>query len=64
MNGNYYDVEEDVVSTPFVDLLAQARKLPEVVFMLKSNEQKWLQRNLDRKKIEEELEEIKEKRRL
>lgn len=28
MNGNYYDVEEDVVSTPFVDLLAQARKLP------------------------------------
>lgn len=31
--------------------------------MLKSNEQKWLMRNLDKKKIEEELEQIKEKRR-
>jgi len=28
INGNYYDVEEEAVQTPFVDLLANARKLP------------------------------------
>ena len=59
INGNYYDVEEDTVQTPFVDLLAAARKLPEVVFMLKCDEKKWLERNLDKKAIEIELEAIK-----
>jgi len=42
INGNFYDVEEEAVQTPFVDLLANARKLPEVVFILKSDEGKWL----------------------
>jgi hypothetical protein len=35
-------VEEDKVSTSIVELLGEARKLPEVVYMLTSDEQKWL----------------------
>lgn len=64
INGNFYDVEEDKVSTSIVELLGEARRLPEVVVMLTSEEQKWLERVLDRKAIERELEEIKEKRRI
>ncbi len=46
-------MEEESVQTPFVDLLANARKLPEAVFILKSDEGKWLERNLDKRKIQE-----------
>jgi len=45
-------------------LLGEARRLPELILMLNSDESKWLQRVLDRKAIEKELEAIKEKRRL
>mgnify|MGYP001003536089 CR=1 len=55
-------MEEESVQTSFVDLLANARKLPEAVFILKSDEGKWLERNLDKKKIQEELEKKKEER--
>ena len=51
MNGNFFDIDEEAVSTPIVDLLAQARRLPEVVFMLSCNENKWLERVLDKKEI-------------
>jgi len=36
--------------------LGESRRLPEVVLMLTSDEQKWLERVLDRKVIEMELE--------
>ena len=52
INGNFFDVEEDKVSTNLVELLGDARRLPEVVLMLTSDEQKWLERVLDRKAIE------------
>ena len=57
-------MEEDKVSTNIVELLGDARRLPEVVLMLTSDEQKWLERVLDRKAIELELEDIKEKKRI
>ena len=57
-------MEEDKVSTNLVELLGDARRLPEVVLMLTSDEQKWLERVLDRKAIELELEDIKEKKRI
>ena len=47
-----------------MELLGDARRLPEVVLMLTSEEQKWLERVLDRKAIELELEDIKEKKRI
>lgn len=56
-------MEEEAVSTPMVELLAQSRRLPEVVFMLSCEESKWIDRVLDKKEIERELEDIKEKRR-
>ena len=64
INGNFFDVEEDKVSTNLVELLGDGRRLPELVLMLTSDEQKWLERVLDRKAIELELEAIKEKRRI
>ena len=62
INGNFFDVEEDKVSTGIVELLGEARRLPEAVVMLTSDEGKWLERVLDKKAIEAELEEIKEKK--
>lgn len=35
INGNFYDVGEEVVSTPIVDLMVEAKKLPEIVILLK-----------------------------
>lgn len=39
-----------------MELLTEARRLPEVVYILKAEESKWLERNLNRKQIEKELE--------
>ena len=49
INGNFYDVDEESVSTPLVELLAQARRLPEVVYLLSCDEGKWIDRVLDKK---------------
>ena len=38
INGNFYDVEEDKVTTPLVELLTDAKKLPEIIIMLRVNE--------------------------
>ncbi len=64
INANFFEVEEDKVSTSIVELLGEARKLPELVFMLTSDEQKWLDRVLDKRAIERELEDLKEKKRI
>jgi adenylate/nucleoside-diphosphate kinase len=64
INANFFDVEEEKVSTSIVELLGEARKLPELVFMLTSDEQKWLDRVLDKRAIEQELEDLKEKKRI
>ncbi len=52
INGNFFEVDEEKISTNIVELLTEARRLPEVVYVLKSEESKWLARNLDRKQIE------------
>lgn len=45
------------MATNIVELLTEARRLPEVVYILKAEENKWLARNLDKRQIEKELEE-------
>jgi adenylate/nucleoside-diphosphate kinase len=52
INGNFFEVDEEKISTNIVELLTEARRLPEVVYVLKSEESKWLARNLDKKQIE------------
>ena len=55
VDGNYFDVEEDQVSTPLIQLMQESRKLPEVVIILKvgeNNVKEFLTRVFDRKKIE------------
>ena len=52
INGNFFEVDEEKISTNIVELLTEARRLPEVVYVLKSEENKWLARNLDKKQIE------------
>ena len=37
INGNFFDVEEDKVSTNLVELLGDGRRLPELVLMLTSD---------------------------
>ena len=56
INANFFEVEEEAVSTPLVELLAQSRRLPEVVFMLSCEEAKWIDRVLNKEEIERELE--------
>lgn len=58
INGNYYDVPEESVQTPLVDLLMEAHRLPEVVVMLKVDEKRWMQRVFNVKEIEREHEEL------
>lgn len=48
IDGNFFDVDEEVISTNIVELLTEARRLPEVVYILSCEEGKWLQRNLDK----------------
>ena len=62
INGNFYDVEEDKVSMSMVDLLKEAKKLPEVVVFLKVNEKNLLSRLFNRKEVEDEYNALMEKR--
>lgn len=56
INGNFFDVEEEKVSTGLVDLLIEARRLPEAVVILKVDEKRWLPRVFNTKEIEREHE--------
>jgi adenylate/nucleoside-diphosphate kinase len=62
INGNFYDVEEDKVSLSMVDLLKEAKKLPEVVVFLKVNEKNFLSRVFNRREVEDEYNALMEKR--
>jgi hypothetical protein len=35
INGNFYDVEEEVVNTPLLSLLQDSKKLPECVVVIR-----------------------------
>ena len=63
INGKWFDVDEEKVSQPLVDLLFEGRRLPEVVLILRANEQTTLDRLLDKKGITEKYEELMEIRR-
>lgn len=52
INGNFFDVEEDKVSTNLIELLGEARRLPEAVIMLKVDEKRWLPRVFNTKEVE------------
>jgi hypothetical protein len=47
-------VEEEKVSTGLVELLTEARRLPEAVVILKVDEKRWLPRVFNTKEIEKE----------
>lgn len=54
INGNFFDVSEEIVSTPLVDLLVEAKKLPEIVILLKVEADNFIKRNFNSKVIEDE----------
>lgn len=58
INGNFFDVDEEKVSTGLVELLTEARRLPEAVVILKVDEKRWLPRVFNIKEIEKEHEAI------
>lgn len=54
INANFFDVSEELVSTPIVDLLVEAKKLPEYVILLKIEPENFIKRNFNSKVIEDE----------
>lgn len=54
INGNFFDVDENKVSTPLVDLFTKSKKLPELVLFLKVNEETFMKRKYNEKLVEEE----------
>lgn len=50
-DGCWFDVNEEEVGTQYLDLLTEARRLPEVVVFLNISEKKYLERLLDEKGI-------------
>ncbi|CAD8103243.1 unnamed protein product [Paramecium sonneborni] len=66
INANFFDVSEELVSTPIVDLLVEAKKLPEYVILLKIEPENFIKRNFNSKFIEDEyqmkMEELRQKR--
>lgn len=59
INGNFFDVAEDKVSTGLIELLSESRRLPEVVIALKlSDNDQYLKRVFNVKEIEDEYQKI------
>ena len=50
-DGGWFEVNEEEVGTQYLDLLTEARRLPEVVIFLTISEKKYLERLLDEKGI-------------
>lgn len=63
INGKWFEVDEEKVSQPLVDLLFESRRLPEIVLVLRANEQVTLDRLLDKEGITKKYEELMEIRR-
>ena len=58
-------MEEDLITTPLNNLLIGSKKLPEALFVLNiKNEEEYLKRVLDTKKIEDEFNKIMDERRI
>ena len=52
IDGNFFDVPEEVLSTSIVELLTEARKLPEFVVLFKIDQKSYLERNFDVKAVQ------------
>ena len=63
INGKWFDVDEEKVSQPLVDLMFESRRLPEIVLILRANEKTTLERLLDKEGITKKYEELMEIRR-
>ena len=59
-------MEEGLVESPFIELLQDTKRLPEVVVLLKVNETNFLGRQFNKREIEDqyyrEIDELKKKR--
>lgn len=64
IDGNFFDVEEDVVATPLNELLVEARRLPEVFLHLKVDEKNFMIRKFDESAVKKEYDRLVEERRL
>jgi adenylate/nucleoside-diphosphate kinase len=58
MNGNWFEVDAELASSAYVDLLHASRKLPEVVIMYTVDEETIVKRNLNTAAIQQKYEEI------
>jgi len=47
IDGNFFDIPEDQLTTPFTELLSETRKLPEIVLFLKVDQKNFLLRNFN-----------------
>lgn len=63
INGNFFDVEEDAVTTALNELLVEAKKLPELILHLKVDEKNFMQRKFDEKEVKKEYDRLVEERR-
>lgn len=44
INGNFFDIDEELVSTQLTELLSEAKRLPECLLILKVDEKNFMQR--------------------
>ncbi|EGR31735.1 hypothetical protein IMG5_103090 [Ichthyophthirius multifiliis] len=64
INGNFFDLEEDLISMSLPELLSESRKLPECVLLLKVDEKNFMERQFNQKEIEDLYNKKMEERRL
>lgn len=66
INGNFFDLEEEQISTPLLEMLQESKRLPEAAIFLKVSDKSFLPRVFDESKIKAEyyrlLDELKKKR--
>lgn len=54
INGNFFDIDEEIISTPLLEMLQEAKRLPEVAVFLKVSDKQFLSRVFDETKIRAE----------
>jgi hypothetical protein len=47
VNANYFDVDEEKVATPLVELMTESKKLPELIVLFKVGEKEFFDRMFD-----------------
>ena len=66
INGNFFDLEEEQIQTPLLEMLQESKRLPELAVFLKVSDKNLLSRVFDESKIKAEynrlLDELRKKR--